>query len=69
VASFLERRGGAQHICCARQHQVERVEGLSKAGGLSMTERCKDVLAALLLPAMIVGMLLGGWAMLRLMVY
>ena len=32
-----------------------------------MTEHVKDILAALLLPAMIVGMLLGGWALLRVM--
>jgi hypothetical protein len=32
-----------------------------------MAERCKDILAGLLLPAVIAGMLLGGWAVLRLM--
>jgi len=34
-----------------------------------MTERAKDVVAGIMLVAVMVGMLLGGWAMLRLMVY
>jgi hypothetical protein len=34
-----------------------------------MAERCKDILAGLLLPAVIAGMLLGGWVLLRVMVH
>jgi hypothetical protein len=34
-----------------------------------MPEQSKDMVAALLLPAVIAGLLLGGWAVLRLMVY
>ena len=32
-----------------------------------MTERAKDVLAGLLLTAVLLGVLLGGWVMFRLM--
>jgi hypothetical protein len=32
-----------------------------------MAERVKDILAGLLLPALIVGILLGGWVLLRVM--
>ena len=34
-----------------------------------MTEHSKDILAGLLFTAMILGLLLGAWAVLRLMVY
>ncbi len=64
---MLARQHGAQHICCARQHQVERVEGLLKAGGQPMTERAKDLVAGIMRMGLIVGLLLGGWAVLRLM--
>ena len=67
LASTLGLQHGAQHICCARQHQVERVEGLSKAGGQPMTERARDLVAGMLFMGMLVGLLLGGWAVLRLM--
>jgi hypothetical protein len=67
IALLLGLWYAPRHICCARQHQVERVEGLSKDGGPQMAERCKDILAGLLLPALIAGMLLGGWVLLRVM--
>jgi hypothetical protein len=34
-----------------------------------MTERAKDLMAGMMLMGLIVGLLLGGWAVLRLMVY
>ena len=34
-----------------------------------MTERAKDLVAGLLFTAVIVGLLLGGWVLLRVMVY
>jgi hypothetical protein len=34
LAPVLALQHGAQHICCVRQHQMERVEGLWKEGGL-----------------------------------
>jgi hypothetical protein len=34
-----------------------------------MTERSKDVVAGLLLVGLIVGLLLGGWVLLRVMVH
>jgi hypothetical protein len=69
VAPTLGLPSATQHICRAGHHQVYAVEGLSKEGGPPMTEHAKDILAGLLLAGLIMGMLLGGWVALRLLVY
>jgi hypothetical protein len=68
LAPGLALRRPTQHICRVTQHRGRGVEGLSQEGGPSMTDHGKDILAGLLFMGMIVGMLLGGWAMMHFLV-